>query len=72
MTPEQMLDVFANTKGSDQMAYMIAVGEAIAAAARAEAIEQAAKLMNPYDEEGTLGALNAASIRAMLNTGEKT
>lgn len=51
---------------------LVILANAIAAAARAEAIEEAARLMNPYDEEGTLGALNAASIRAMLNTGEKT
>lgn len=29
------------------------------------ALEAAAKLMNPYDDEETLGAMNAGSIRAL-------
>lgn len=68
MTPKQITEIFNATRPFTYQEF----GRRVAAAARAEAIEQAAKLMNPYDEEGTLGALNAASIRAMLNTGEKT
>jgi uncharacterized protein YyaL (SSP411 family) len=42
--------------------------EASLQASRRAALEEAAKLMNPYDDEGTVGAMNANAIRALAGT----